>query len=148
MGHKRQRKILSLTFEDEPGLEIFARSCTVRKFLWMVQLVDKLSAGTLPQDVVDELVEWFAGRIVSWNIEDDEGRPVPVSADYLLDEDIDWAVKVVMGWAAGVLQVFKVPLGLSGLADLARLGQEAQARAAGTSQVDETSIPMQPATPG
>lgn len=144
MGHKRQRKTLSLRFEDEPGLEIFARSCSVRRFLRTLQAVDKIQAGNLPQDELEEFVHWFAGRIITWNLEDDHDQPIPVSADYLLDEDIDWAAKVLMGWVSGILQVFNVPL------DLAALTQLAQAQATGAPpETDpvEASIPMSPARP-
>ena len=140
MGHKRQRKTLSLRFEDEPDLEILARSCSVRRFLWALRVADKMSAGSLPQEEVEEFAHWFAGRIISWNLDDDDDQPIPVSADYLLDEDIDWAAKVVMGWVSGILQVFNIPLGLANLARAAQAGAPPDPV--------EASIPMSPATPG
>lgn len=143
MGHKRQRKTLSLKFEDEPGLEILARSCTVRKFLWALKVADKMTAGNLPEEEVEDFAAWFAERIISWNLEDDDGKPIPVSADYLLDEDIDWAAKVVMGWVSGIMRVFNIPLDLAGLTELARLG-----RTGAAPDPVEASIPMSPATPG
>lgn len=144
MGYKRQRKTLSLTFEDEPELKILARSCTVRKFLWVLRTADQMKAGVLPQEELEEFVDWFAGRIISWNLEDDDDNPVPVSADYLLDEDIDWTAKVAMGWVSGILRTFNVPLDL---AQLAQLGQVAQQAGTAADPV-ESSIPMSPATPG
>lgn len=124
MGYKRKRTILELKFEGEPDLVIYARSCSVRRFLWVLKVADAMTGGSLPQGELDEFVGWFASRITGWNIEDDDGSPVPVSADYLLEEDIDWAAKVVMGWVSGVLKVFRFPTELGQLAQLAETARQ------------------------
>lgn len=150
MGYKRQRKTLNLRFEDEPELEILARSCTVRKFLWVLRTADKMKAGDLPQEDLDEFLGWFAGRIVSWNLVDDDDKPVPVSADYLLDEDIDWTAKVAMGWVSGVLKTFSIPLDLTRLAQLGQLAQQANGAAPDplTSMAGQMSRPVQDSVSG
>lgn len=138
MGHKRQRKTLSLRFEDEPGLEILARSVSVRKFLWVMEQADKMTAGQLTQQAIEELFGWFAERIISWNLVDDEDQPVPVSADYLIDEDVDWVIKVFMGWVSGITKVMRLPLEVTA------------PEPDGTPEPPEMELdlPMQPAMPG
>lgn len=137
MGHKRQRKTLSLKFEDEPGLEILARSVSIRKFLWAMRAADQMQSGELTEEAMEELFGWFAERILSWNIVGDDDQPVPVSADYLIDEDVDWTMKVFMGWVTGITQVLKVPLGPAA----------PEGEGAGPPEM-ELDLPMQPATPG
>jgi len=157
MGHKRQRKTLDLRFEDEPGLEILARSVSLGKFLGLMQMADRWASGSLTEAEVTEVAGWFAERIISWNIVDDDDHPVPVTAQYLIDEDIDWVIKVVACWVAGIVQVLKGPLerlgfdpsAMGGLSGLMKLAEQAQVQPDGTTADAEVeaSIPMQPVTP-
>jgi hypothetical protein len=103
MGYKR--KVLHLTFEDKPGLEIYVRSVNVRRALNLMRLADKLTGGQVTdlaeaEKVTGELFGAFADRVVSWTLmEDDEDEtPVPVSLDSLLDWDFDDAINWVLTW--------------------------------------------------
>lgn len=135
MGYKRQRKTLRLRFEDEPELEVLAKSVSVRKFLGVARWADDMRAGKVDQAGMEEICTWLAEQIVSWNLEDDDGQPVPVSADYLLDEDFDWTIKVFMGWFGAIVGALKLPA--------TEFPGEAQA----SPDPEEASIPMQPVTP-
>lgn len=108
MGWKR--KVLRLTFEDKPGLEILVRSVNVRRALRLMQLTDELAGGRVTdaaqaQTVTAELFGAFADRLVSWSLEDDDGQPVPPVLDSLLDWDFDDAMEWVMAWMAKATSV-------------------------------------------
>lgn len=101
MGY--QRKTLKLVFEDKPDLVVYVRSVNVRRVLHLMQLADTLSGGqfanlTEAQKVIDELFGAFAERVTSWTLEDDDGEPLPVSLDSLLDWDFDEALEMVLAW--------------------------------------------------
>ena len=101
MGYKR--KVLHLVFPDKPGLEIFVRSVNVRRALSLMQLADKLSGGEVTgtaeaERVTVELFGAFADRVVSWSLEEDDGTPLPVSPEALLDWDFDDAISWVLTW--------------------------------------------------
>lgn len=101
MGYKR--KVLKLVFEDKPELEIFVHSVNVRRALNLMRLTDTLSSGQVTdmaeaEKVTSELFGAFADRVVSWTLEDDDGKPLPVSLDSLLDWDFDDAMLWVMTW--------------------------------------------------
>lgn len=108
MGYRRQRKTLSLKFEDEPGLEILARSVSVRRFLRVLQDVDKMTAAPTAENI-EAVFSVFTEHVISWNLEDDGGQPVPVGVDALLDDDFDWSVKLVMAWTGAITGALKLP---------------------------------------
>jgi len=101
MGYKR--KTLHLTFPDKPDLEIYVRSVNVRRALNLMRLADKMSGSGITdtaeaEKVTSEMFGAFAERIVSWTLEDDDGSPLPVSLDSLLEWDFDDAMVWVMTW--------------------------------------------------
>lgn len=106
---KRNRKIILLRFEDDPDIEIYCRSASVGKFIEVAEWADKMQAGQLGIEGISQAMTWLAGRIISWNIEDDDGKPIPVSKEYLLDEDIDFQIRAFMGWVTGVSKSMSLP---------------------------------------
>jgi hypothetical protein len=136
MGYKR--KTLKLVFEDEPGLEVYARSVSVRKFVSVMQLADQLVSK--PDEAsIEEMVTWFADRVISWNLVDDDDQPVPFDPDTLMDEDFDLVFKILMGWVSAISGALKLPP--------LELTPDTPATGPGPAE-EEASIPMSPATPG
>jgi hypothetical protein len=100
------RRVYKLTFDDSTGfegLEVTCRPPSMRKLLDLDEMVPEavMAAGVamasgkpvdtdaLPESTKAALqgtAEMLAGQIVSWNITDD-GEPVPVSAEVLIDMD-------------------------------------------------------------
>lgn len=133
MGYKR--KVLKLVFEDKPELEIYVHSVNVRRALNLMRLTDKMAGGEVTdmaeaEKVTSELFGAFADRIVSWTLEDDDDKPIPVSLDALLDWDFDDAMLWVMTWMQQATSV-QIPTA---------------APANGTGTGLEASIPMASAT--
>lgn len=135
MGYKRQRKTLSLKFEDEPGLEILARSVSVRRFLRVLAQVDDMQSAPT-QESIEEVFSVFAEHVISWTLVDDDDEPVPVGVDALLDDDFDWSVKLVMAWVGAITGAMKLPP-----LEMAKPEDD-------EADPVESSIPMSPATPG
>jgi hypothetical protein len=150
-GYKRKRKVLDLRFDDEPELQIKAKVVSVGKFMDVMELVDAMANGRLTKERIAELAEWFSERITEWNLIDDDDQPVPITAAYLIDEDVDWTVKVFKKWVDGILKALNLPLDLGGLITMVAqqaTGATAPPGAADGTRETEDSIPMQPATPG
>lgn len=105
MGYKR--KILHLTFEDEPELEFYIRSISVKRALRLMRLageMDDSKPEEQSQKDIEELFGAFAERVVSWTLVEDEPDengnevPIPVSADSLLEWDFNDALPWVLAW--------------------------------------------------
>jgi hypothetical protein len=103
MGFRPQRTIYHLTFEDVPelkGLEIRIQSCTIR------ELNEMASAGeTATEDDNDAMTEMFVRKLVSWNIEDDAGQPVPISTEGVESQEPSLLAAVIMAWQKAMVAV-------------------------------------------
>ena len=99
MGYKR--KVLHLTFEDEPELEFYVRSISVKRALRLMRLAGEMGDDK-PEDQsekdIEELFGAFAERVVSWTLEEDDDTPVPVSTESLLEWDFNDALPWVLAW--------------------------------------------------
>lgn len=96
MGYKRNPKVYRLKFEDEyDGLEVMVRS------LSMGQLIS-WKTGDRERDVTEEMVELLAERIVSWNLEDEDGTPVPPTLEAIKAEDNDLVFAIINHWTDAV----------------------------------------------
>jgi hypothetical protein len=100
-GYRRQPKTYVLKFEDYPGLEIAARSVSIEELLIILELADTMTASPGKKQV-EELFGWFAKRLIGWNLEDEDGKPVPATLKGLLGEDFDFGMAVVMAWVQAI----------------------------------------------
>lgn len=115
-GFVRPRKVYVLTFDDPSlaGLEVRARSVPVGMFLSLVALASTIdeSDGFTPDVAAafDGLVDGFAGALESWNLQDEDGTPVPTTAEAVKDQDSDFVMQLVSAWMEAVGEV-DAPLG-------------------------------------
>lgn len=99
MGYKR--KVFKLVFEDAEELEIYVHSVSVKRALRLMRLAGEMGDAKpeeQSQKDIEELFGAFADRVVSWTLEEDDGTPVPVSAESLLEWDFDDAMRWVLAW--------------------------------------------------
>ena len=139
MGYRRQPKVYNLKWEDEPGLEVLARSPSVGELLKITRLADELSAPSDEKDKqLTEFFGWFARHLIGWNLEegdgeDAEGKPVPPDLHGVLSLDMELAMKIAMTWVQAISGT---------LPPLAAPSSETD----GTNPL-EGSIPMSPPSP-
>lgn len=99
MGYKRNPKIYHLTWADGEyaGLEVNIRS------LNMGQLLEaKSGKGADGKDGLEGTVELLADRIVDWNLEDEDGNPVPATLEAMKGEDDDFVLGIINRWMEAV----------------------------------------------
>ncbi|NUO42430.1 MAG: hypothetical protein HOV82_10360 [Streptomyces sp.] len=79
MGYRPKRKIFALDFTgtEYEGLEASVRALTVGEELELNEM------EFTPDQVVKALVQ----RLVSWNVEDEQGQPVPTSYEGVCTQD-------------------------------------------------------------
>lgn len=118
MGYVR-KKTFRIRFADGhefDGLEVRMRSVSVGrllKLLPMIETLDGIAAANKPEVAaeIEEVFREFADLIDSWNIEDEDGTPVPVTFEALMDQDLRLVIAIVQQW---VEHVAGVPAPLDG----------------------------------
>jgi hypothetical protein len=118
-GFKRKNKAYRLKFVDSDldGLEIVMRSVSTGRILELQEMAtvtnaaiaaaqDGTDGGTsVDPAMVRKMVEMVAGAMISWNLEDDDDVPVPITVEGLLDQEIDFLMQIVMAWTEAIAGV-------------------------------------------
>ncbi|GAA1749394.1 hypothetical protein [Nonomuraea bangladeshensis] len=102
MGYKRARKVYNLQFADPEmdGLEVRARSMPLGDLMTMADTIDNLDKATLAD--VDGMLATFAEVLVSWNLEDDDDRPIPATVEGLKGQDQEFVFAIVGAYVNAV----------------------------------------------
>lgn len=103
-GFRAGRKTYRLVFEDGhdlAGLVVKARSVGTGEFFELSKLAD----GRFGLEEGAELIARFAQHLISWNLEEEDGRPVPATHEGLLSQDFDTVIAVIMQWMDAVAGV-------------------------------------------
>lgn len=105
MGFQRKRKLYDLDFTETAleGLTMVMRGLSVSEYLELSALADLAKASTEKQvEEVRALFVRVANKIERWDLEDEDGRPIPPSVDELMSWDFDDAMATVDAWMAKV----------------------------------------------
>lgn len=93
MGYKKIPVIHTVTdVPGEEGLVVRLKSISFGKVRRLMRLTDE------DESSMDEIVNLFLGALVSWNLEDEDGQPVPTTLEGIEDQDFAFIMKVVHVW--------------------------------------------------
>lgn len=103
MGYTPPRTLYKLDFSqtEHAGLEVTARSMSVDGLLRLLDLAG--SAEASGKDA-EELIDRFAVVLADWNVEDDDGQPVPATAGGLLSQEISFVVALITAYCQAMTQ--------------------------------------------
>jgi hypothetical protein len=109
MGFRAKRKVIVLQFADDfEGLEVRARSLSMAELLDLGDQIAALESGGLAAlSEVRGLINQFAEHLQSWNLEDESGASVPMTAEAVLGQDPGMVIEMVLAWAEGVVSIRK-----------------------------------------
>jgi hypothetical protein len=137
MGYRKPRKLYHLTWpqgHELHELELEMRGLSIEQ---LVDIAGLRRVGNDPEQIKEKYAEvfaLFASKLVSWTLEEDDGTPVPATAEGVqaqVDDDPMFMVGLVMAWADAIASV-DTPL-LNGSSSGGRF--------------PEASIPMAPPSP-
>lgn len=125
MGYQPGKKLYNLQFEDFPGLEVSASSTSLGKLMHISSLPLDLNQQDEAKRM--EIFNFFAERLVRWNIEHPaleevapeeldgikvcarcslpEGAPMPCTATSLLCLELDFVMRIIIGWTTAIARV-------------------------------------------
>ncbi|QMP84400.1 hypothetical protein HUN42_00022 [Streptomyces phage Dagobah] len=96
MGYRRAPKIHTLDLEkDYPGFEVRMKGLKIGR---MRELLKALDDDTKTEDMIPAVSQLIASNVVSWNLEDEEGRPVEPTPEAVEDFELDMLMDVVNAW--------------------------------------------------
>lgn len=132
MGYRRNKKRYRLVFDDPEmaGFEVVMGSLSIDEFTKLTSSFAGVTEANPEAGAggIEGLLKTFAGKIVSWNLEDDDGKPVPASLAGVKTQDMDFIMPVITAWMDAI----------AGVDPTSRPG------ANGTGTFPEVSLPMEP----
>lgn len=98
MGYKRKPRTYTLVFDtdDMAGLTVVLRGLNIGEWLRINGLSDA------DEETIPGLLDIFASKLVSWNLEEDDGKPVPATRDSVHAQDLDFIVTITTAWINAV----------------------------------------------
>lgn len=87
MGYKAKRYRLVWEDGDLEGLEVVMKPASLGQMLDMQKLQDVKPGEGVSLEELEPLFRWFAGLLISWNVEDDDDQPVPATYEGVLTQD-------------------------------------------------------------
>lgn len=113
MGFRKEPTLYKLKFEDPQynGLEVIAKSLPLGDFLEF----NKMSAEVTVENANSpEMVKksgmmftLFAANLVSWNLEDENGKPVPSTYKGVVSQEMGFILDIIKAWMDAVADVPK-----------------------------------------
>jgi hypothetical protein len=113
-GFRRKRRTIKIVFQgDLDGLVITAHSVSMDTFLEFEELSNRYFDGKTGKDEeasmaiqsLRRMLDMFADVLVSWNLEDEDGEPVPATREELGREDPGFVFDVIVKWMEAVAGV-------------------------------------------
>lgn len=98
---QRRRKVYELDFEgtEYDGLVVKVRGLTTGEYL------DFLTLSSTDGSETDEMLRLFAEHLASWNLIDEEDKPVPATYEGLRSNDLGMNNTMISAWTAALAGV-------------------------------------------
>lgn len=108
MGFKAKKKLYRLTWApdtDLSGLEVVMTSVSMGTLLRLTEMSERADEIVKDRASFREVVEIFAGAMLSWNLEDDFDQPIPVTVDGVMTQDPDLIMSIITQWTKAIAGV-------------------------------------------
>lgn len=106
MGYRKKPKVYNLVFGEDnefAGLQIQATGMPVGDMLEIVELHEKADGNDVTATV--DLLQRFASHLKGWNLEEEDGTPVPVTFEALMQQEIGFVLAIIEYWVQSISSV-------------------------------------------
>ena len=113
MGYRRKTKTFRLTWpegEELAGLEVVLAGLSTGEFLELSDLAGHATPENMDTDDGRKLIEMLASNLKSWNLEDDDGAPVPATTEGVMSNEFTFNLDVIIAWMEAVGGALSGPL--------------------------------------
>lgn len=117
MAYRAKSKVRQIVFTDDhefAGLHMTVRGVSIGKFLRLLSMAEIKSKVPTEEELqrLRDFYGYFADALVDWDMEDEDGNPVPPTAEGVSSLDFELVTKLVMEYADAIAGV-SAPLGES-----------------------------------
>jgi hypothetical protein len=112
VGFKKKTTIYELVFEDKEleGLEVRAKSVPSGDLLDLMDAASKIdvTSSTFSNSdlsAIKQLLTGFSRALVSWNLEEEDGTPVPPTLESIHAQEFIFVLPIVTAWMDAVAGV-------------------------------------------
>lgn len=104
MGFKPPRKTYHLDFAgtDMDGLEVSLTGLSVGELADLMELQGRIDED--PRHALD-LFKLVAKKIVKWNVEDEDDKPVPATLNGLKKQDLSFVMALIKPWVDAMASI-------------------------------------------
>lgn len=100
MSYRRIPVIHAIEIEEYEGLHVRMKSLKVGKMRNLVQQLEDDEIST--PDLLDATVKAVTEALVSWDLEDESGNPVPATAEEVEELDFDMLQSICSAWLGAI----------------------------------------------
>ena len=102
MGFQYQARVYNLVFDDPNlnGLEVKVGSLSIGELRRITERPDGEDSET-----TEVMLASFAKALISWNLEDGAGFPVPTNSQGINDQPMDLIMSIVQAWLSAMTDV-------------------------------------------
>lgn len=109
-GYRRKQKTYNLVWGEGqayPGLEVRMRGLSVGELLEMITLMEKVTTDKLTGSggALEKLFGVFSAALLGWNLEEEDGKPVPATLKGVEAQDLDFVMDVTGEWMTALAGV-------------------------------------------
>jgi hypothetical protein len=107
-GYKRKLYHLTWPADHElHGLEVTTTGMSIARYRKMTGLSAQMKPGDTDSQVAvaEQLCDEFARCLTAWNLEEDDGTPVPATRDGIAGQDMDFVLGLISSWTTAVAGV-------------------------------------------
>lgn len=113
MGYRKKAKTYNLNWapgHELHGLEVSLRGLTVAKVFAIGNsasafTTDAKGALTTGSDATEDMFQTFAGCLQRWNLEDEDGTPIPATMEGIATQDFEFILELIVTWMEAVSSV-------------------------------------------
>lgn len=101
MGYVPKKKTYRLQFEGDEydGLEVRMHGLSTGQYMDLFQLKEDAEEDGESRH---QLFELMADRLVSWNVEHEDGSPVPATLDGVREQDLPFTMAIIDAWQQAI----------------------------------------------
>lgn len=103
MGYVPKHKIYKLHFEDAEmdGLVVRVHGLSTGQYIDLMGMKEEAEGGGESSG----LFQFLADRLIEWNIETEDGTPVPANLDGIREQDMPFTMAIINAWTTAMADV-------------------------------------------